>query len=109
MTFMGNLHAGGQTNLGHEPITVALYDYLCIIINLFACDFLNNNILVYIFDMAAIDYLGGWAAFNVSIIAIGVLTCLIGDVASSFGCTIGLKDSVVAISFVALGTSLPGL
>jgi hypothetical protein len=28
--------------------------------------------------------------------------------ASHFGCTVGLKDSVTAISFVALGTSLPG-
>jgi len=40
---------------------------------------------------------------------IGVLTAVIGDLASHFGCTIGLKDSVTAISFVALGTSLPGL
>jgi solute carrier family 8 (sodium/calcium exchanger) len=39
---------------------------------------------------------------------IGVLTAVIGDLASHFGCTIGLKDSVTAISFVALGTSLPG-
>jgi hypothetical protein len=39
---------------------------------------------------------------------IGALTALIGDLASAFGCTVGLKDSVTAISFVALGTSLPG-
>ena len=39
---------------------------------------------------------------------IGVLTAVIGDLASHFGCTVGLKDSVTAISFVALGTSLPG-
>ncbi len=39
---------------------------------------------------------------------IGLLTAVIGDLASSFGCTIGMKDSVTAISFVALGTSLPG-
>ena len=39
---------------------------------------------------------------------IAVLTAFIGDVASGFGCTIGLKDSVNAITFVALGTSLPG-
>ncbi|KAL8621497.1 Sodium/calcium exchanger 1 [Nucella lapillus] len=38
---------------------------------------------------------------------IGALTAVIGDLASSFGCTIGLKDSVTAISFVALGTSVP--
>jgi len=56
-----------------------------------------------------LDYFGGWACFTVSIIMIGVLTAVIGDLASHFGCTIGLKDSVTAISFVALGTSLPGI
>jgi len=53
------------------------------------------------------DYFGGWACFVVSIAMIGVLTGFIGDLASSFGCTVGLKDSVTAISFVALGTSVP--
>ncbi|VDP84025.1 unnamed protein product [Schistosoma mattheei] len=38
---------------------------------------------------------------------IGILTAVIGDVASSFGCSIGLTDAVTAITFVALGTSLP--
>ncbi|CAG2169985.1 unnamed protein product [Oppiella nova] len=49
----------------------------------------------------------GWACFVVSIIVIGLLTALINDLASQFGCTIGLKDSVTAISLVALGTSVP--
>ncbi|RUS91662.1 hypothetical protein EGW08_000635 [Elysia chlorotica] len=53
------------------------------------------------------DYGGGWWCFCVSITLIGVLTAFIGDLASSFGCTVGLKDSVTAISFVALGTSVP--
>ncbi|KAK7104003.1 sodium/calcium exchanger 1-like [Littorina saxatilis] len=53
------------------------------------------------------DYWGGWACFVVSILMIGLLTALIGDLAASFGCTIGLKDAVTAISFVALGTSVP--
>jgi solute carrier family 8 (sodium/calcium exchanger) len=53
------------------------------------------------------DYWGGWACFTVSILMIGLLTGIIGDIASGFGCSIGLKDSVCAISFVALGTSLP--
>ncbi|KAF6031619.1 SLC8A3 [Bugula neritina] len=50
---------------------------------------------------------GGWACFVVSILWIGMLTAVIGDTASAFGCTIGLLDSVTAISFVALGTSVP--
>jgi solute carrier family 8 (sodium/calcium exchanger) len=53
------------------------------------------------------DYLGGWLCFTVSIMGIGVLTALIGDVASHFGCTVGLSDAVTAISLVAMGTSLP--
>ncbi|CAI5695600.1 sodium/calcium exchanger 3 isoform X2 [Oreochromis niloticus] len=53
------------------------------------------------------DYLNGWACFTISIIIIGLLTAVIGDLASHFGCTIGLKDSVTAVVFVALGTSVP--
>uniref|UniRef100_H3CI94 Solute carrier family 8 member 3 n=1 Tax=Tetraodon nigroviridis TaxID=99883 RepID=H3CI94_TETNG len=55
------------------------------------------------------DYLNGWACFIVSIIIIGLLTAVIGDLASHFGCTIGLKDSVTAVVFVALGTSVPDM
>uniref|UniRef100_A0A3Q2G2L1 Solute carrier family 8 member 1a n=2 Tax=Cyprinodon variegatus TaxID=28743 RepID=A0A3Q2G2L1_CYPVA len=53
------------------------------------------------------DYWNGWACFVVSIIVIGMLTAIIGDLASHFGCTVGLKDSVTAVVFVALGTSVP--
>lgn len=53
------------------------------------------------------DIYHGWACFTVSISVIGILTAVIGDLASHFGCSIGLKDAVTAISFVALGTSLP--
>ncbi|CAM1325414.1 SLC8A3 (predicted) [Pycnogonum litorale] len=53
------------------------------------------------------DYWGGWACFCISIVCIGVLTAFIGDLASHFGCTIGLNDAVTAISLVALGTSVP--
>lgn len=54
------------------------------------------------------EYWNGWACFIVSISLIGVLTAVTGDLASHFGCTIGLKDSVTAVVFVALGTSVPG-
>nr|XP_032521023.1 sodium/calcium exchanger 1 isoform X2 [Danaus plexippus plexippus] len=53
------------------------------------------------------DIGGGYVCFVVSIICIGVVTAVIGDVASHFGCTLGIKDSVTAILFVALGTSIP--
>ncbi|XP_006905205.1 sodium/calcium exchanger 2 [Pteropus alecto] len=54
------------------------------------------------------EYCHGWACFGVCILVIGLLTALIGDLASHFGCTVGLKDSVNAVVFVALGTSIPG-
>ncbi|XP_059048153.1 sodium/calcium exchanger 3 isoform X2 [Achroia grisella] len=53
------------------------------------------------------DIGGGYLCFVVSIICIGLVTAVIGDVASHFGCTLGIKDSVTAIVFVALGTSIP--
>ncbi|KAM4664969.1 sodium/calcium exchanger 3 isoform 2-T2 [Discoglossus pictus] len=53
------------------------------------------------------EYCNGWACFIVSIMIIGILTAIIGDLASHFGCTIGLKDSVTAVVFVAFGTSVP--
>ncbi|XP_048021740.1 solute carrier family 8 member 4a [Megalobrama amblycephala] len=53
------------------------------------------------------EYWNGWACFFVSIMLIGALTAVTGDLASHFGCTVGLKDSVTAVVFVALGTSVP--
>uniref|UniRef100_A0A8C5APB0 Calx-beta domain-containing protein n=1 Tax=Gadus morhua TaxID=8049 RepID=A0A8C5APB0_GADMO len=53
------------------------------------------------------EYWNGWACFCVSISVIGLLTAVIGDLASHFGCTVGLRDSVTAVVFVALGTSIP--
>jgi solute carrier family 8 (sodium/calcium exchanger) len=50
----------------------------------------------------------GYFCFVVSILCIGVVTAVIGDVASHFGATLGMADSVTAIVFVALGTSIPG-
>uniref|UniRef100_A0A3B4X430 Sodium/calcium exchanger 1-like n=1 Tax=Seriola lalandi dorsalis TaxID=1841481 RepID=A0A3B4X430_SERLL len=55
------------------------------------------------------EYWNGWACFIVSISVIGFLTAIIGDLASHFGCTVGLRDAVTAVVFVALGTSLPAM
>ena len=55
-----------------------------------------------------IDKLRGWPTFITSIGCIGLLTAIIGDIASHFGCFSGIKDSVTAITVVALGTSVPG-
>ena len=53
------------------------------------------------------DIWNGWATFVCSLFMIGVLTGIVGEFATLFGCSVGLKDGVTAISFVALGTSLP--
>ena len=50
---------------------------------------------------------GGWLCFVFSLLMIAILTAVVGDLAGIFGCLVGLKDSVTAITFVALGTSLP--
>ena len=36
-----------------------------------------------------------------------MITALIGDLAAHMGCCMGLQPSITAITFVALGTSLP--
>lgn len=51
--------------------------------------------------------LGGWLCFVVSLACIGLLTAIIGDLAAIFGCLVNLDDAITAITFVALGTSLP--
>ncbi|KRK02992.1 uncharacterized protein Dyak_GE25700, isoform I [Drosophila yakuba] len=53
------------------------------------------------------DICGGYVTFVVSIFVIGVITAIIGDAPSYFGCALNIKDSVTAILFVALGTSIP--
>ncbi|KAL8582386.1 hypothetical protein ACOMHN_042024 [Nucella lapillus] len=52
---------------------------------------------------------GGWLSFIVSLVMVGILTTFINDLASIFGCLVGLKDTVTAITLVAMGTSLPDL
>ena len=42
--------------------------------------------------------LGGWLCFFCSLFVIGVLTAIVGDMAAIFGCMVGLKDSVTAIT-----------
>lgn len=53
------------------------------------------------------SYCSGYLTFGVSLAFIGILTGIVGDVAGVFGCLIGLSAPVTAITFVALGTSLP--
>merc|ERR1711871_1634056 len=50
---------------------------------------------------------GGWPTFFMSLAYIGLLTGFVADIAGIFGCLIGVSDGITAITFVALGTSLP--
>ncbi|XP_036358407.1 sodium/calcium exchanger 3 isoform X7 [Octopus sinensis] len=50
---------------------------------------------------------GGWPTFFISLAVIGLMTAIIGDLAGVFGCLINLDASITAITFVALGTSMP--
>jgi solute carrier family 8 (sodium/calcium exchanger) len=53
------------------------------------------------------SYFGGWVTFVAAIGYIGVVTAVIGDLASILGCLIKWDDQLTAITIVALGTSLP--
>jgi len=52
---------------------------------------------------------GGWALFGCALGGILIQVVLIGDLASQLGCQLGMRDTVTAITIVALGTSLPDL
>jgi solute carrier family 8 (sodium/calcium exchanger) len=53
------------------------------------------------------DYCGGWACFCGSLCCIAIVTAIAGDLANLVGCTLGINAEITAITFVALGTSLP--
>jgi solute carrier family 8 (sodium/calcium exchanger) len=53
------------------------------------------------------DYANGKACFVVSLCMIGFVTAIVGEIGTVFGCAVGLKESITAITVVALGTSLP--
>ena len=52
-------------------------------------------------------YCGGWACFVGALMMIGLLTAVVAEAATVFGCVLGLEPAATAITFVALGTSLP--
>lgn len=52
-------------------------------------------------------YSGGWVCFFASLGMIGVITAVVAEFANLFGCVLNVKPAITAITFVALGTSLP--
>mmetsp|Transcript_1165 Transcript_1165/g.2497 ORF Transcript_1165/g.2497 Transcript_1165/m.2497 type:complete len:755 (-) Transcript_1165:484-2748(-) len=55
------------------------------------------------------NFLGGWACFCGSLLGIAFLTACVSDLAELFGCVLAVPDIITAITFVALGTSMPDL
>jgi solute carrier family 8 (sodium/calcium exchanger) len=53
------------------------------------------------------DYCGGYPTFCCALAFIGLVTILVGDLANLVGCALALPSEITAITFVALGTSLP--
>jgi solute carrier family 8 (sodium/calcium exchanger) len=53
------------------------------------------------------DYCGGYPTFCIALAFIGLVTILVGDLANLLGCALALPSEITAITFVALGTSLP--
>ena len=51
--------------------------------------------------------MGGWGCFGGSLAMIGIVTAVVGEFANLFGCVLGVEPAITAITFVALGTSLP--
>uniref|UniRef100_A0A7S1JYZ2 Calx-beta domain-containing protein n=1 Tax=Vitrella brassicaformis TaxID=1169539 RepID=A0A7S1JYZ2_9ALVE len=49
----------------------------------------------------------GYLCFVTSLAMIGLVTAIVQDLSSFFGCVVGVPDEITAISIVALGTSLP--
>ncbi|CAE7213843.1 Slc8a2 [Symbiodinium natans] len=54
-----------------------------------------------------VDYCNGWCCFFVALGMIAILTAVVGDLANLVGCTLNIGPEITAITFVALGTSLP--
>lgn len=52
-------------------------------------------------------YGGGWVCFCTSLAATGMITAIVAEFAAMFGCMVGMPEPAVALTVVALGTSLP--
>lgn len=94
-----SVNGGGDDDDDEESGEATFFDYVMHFLTVFWK-------IIFAF-VPPTEYFGGWACFTVSIIGIGLLTAVIGDVASHFGCTINLNDEVTAVTLVAMGTSVP--
>jgi len=54
-------------------------------------------------------YYGGWPAFVVGLIMIGVTTFFITEIVSAGGCLMDMRSCIQAMCLVSIGTSLPDI
>lgn len=65
--------------------------------------------LIFAVVVPPAGWMGGWLCFCCSLLSIGAVTSIVIDFAELFGCVTNIPDSITAITFVALGTSMPDL
>lgn len=76
-----------------------------------ALDWVNHILCLpwklYAAMIPPVQFCGGWLCFGTALVWIGLVTMIIGDMAKLMGCCMGISEMITAITFVALGTSLP--
>lgn len=72
-----------------------------------ACHFIMIGWKVLFACVPPASMYGGGPCFFISLAFIGGVTFVVGEVATVLGCVLSIKESVAAITLVALGTSLP--
>lgn len=85
---------------GEDPAPLKPKDYILFVLGL------PFNIFFSIVCPPAM-WAGGFLLFVVALSLVAVVTALISDLASLFGCCAGIPDATTAITIVAMGTSLP--
>lgn len=89
----------GEEEEGAEPSAPSKLDYFLHFISI-------PWKLLFAF-VPPVDYCGGWLCFFFSLGMIAVVTAIVGDMANLVGCCMKIEPEITAITFVALGTSLP--
>ncbi|UYV61021.1 hypothetical protein LAZ67_1003139 [Cordylochernes scorpioides] len=108
-TWAGQMRDAMNVN-GGDLENATLMDYILHLVTFgWKIDSMSGWLQILFSLVPPTSILGGWVTFFMSLLVIGLLTAIVGDLASIFGCLAGLKDTVTAITFVALGTSLPDL
>lgn len=70
--------------------------------------FINRQVLVtLLIPPADADGTGGLLSFVIALLVIAAVCVVLGEIATLFGCAVGLSTYMTGLSIVALGTSVP--